>query len=103
MSDKRIGDLNFGWFILSTTLLLGLALLIFRPLSRNMVTVNEASESQKRIESLEKRVREVDELKGRVEAMEKRSTAPQTQPPPGATGGQGASSQQGSGDAKPKH
>ena len=103
MSDKRIGDLNFGWFILSTAIFLGLALLVFIPLSRNMVTVNEASESQKKIEALEKRVREMDELKGRVEAMEKRSTAPQAQSSPGATGGQGASLQQGSGDAETKH
>lgn len=86
MSDKRIGDLNFGWFILSTALLLGLALLIFRPLSRNMVTVNEASESQKKIQELEKRARELDELKGRVDAIENRAAAPQAQPTPRTTG-----------------
>lgn len=90
MSDKRIGDLNFGWFILSTAMFLGLALLIFIPLSRNMVTVNEASEAQKKIEALEKRVREIDELKGRVEGVENRLPAPQAQPSPETTGGKGA-------------
>jgi hypothetical protein len=75
VGDKRIGDLNLGWFVVSTVILLALALLIFIPLSRNMKTVDETSELKKNVESLDKkvhelneRVREIDVLRGQVEA-----------------------------------
>ena len=79
MSDNRIGELKIRWFVASTAILLVFTVSIFKPLSRNMRTVDEANNSQKRIEELEKRVREIDELKGRLGAIENRSNAAQTQ------------------------
>ena len=80
MSDKRIGDLSISGFILSTAILVLLAILVFRPMSKNMKTVEEPSESKKKIETLEQRVREIDELKGRVGAIESKSPAPPVKP-----------------------
>ena len=80
MSDKRIGEFSFWWFVLSTFTLLGLALLIFVPLSKTMKTVNEPGELQRKIETLEQHVRDIDELKGRVGTIENSSAATQRQP-----------------------
>lgn len=80
MSDKSIGEFSFGWFVFSTFILLGLALLIFVPLAKKMKTVNEPAELKKKIEALEQRVRDIDELKGRLGTIESRSAATQAQP-----------------------
>jgi hypothetical protein len=70
MSNKRIGELSFGGFFLSTATLLILALIVFVPLSKTMKTVDEPSESRKAIKELEERVREIGVLKGQIETMQ---------------------------------
>jgi hypothetical protein len=82
MSEKKRGELSAWKFAVSTFLLLGLALVIFVPLSRNMKTVEDASESQKKIEALEKRISEIDVLKGRVDEMNNRSPVPEPKSTP---------------------
>lgn len=86
MGDKRIGDLNLVWFVVSTGILLAMALIIFIPLSKNMKTVDETSELKKNVDSLDKKVhelnekvREIDVLRGQVEASH--NTAPPEQKP----------------------
>src|SRR5262245_61312557 len=80
MAKTKLGELNVGWFILTTLMALALALGVFVPLSHNMKTINETSDAQKRIDALEKRVAEVDVLRGQLDEMRNRTQVPEATP-----------------------
>jgi hypothetical protein len=103
MNDKRIGELSFGGFFLSTATLLILALIVFVPLSKRMKTVDEPSESRKAIKELGERVREIDVLKGQIETMENRKTPTPENKTQGVNQEQGAAEKQNPPNSKNKH